>query len=201
MTQQFHYQAYILRKPKLKKDTCTPMFIEELFTIARTRKQPRCPQTDEWTKRLWYICTMNYYSTIKKNAYESILMRWMNLEPIIQSELSQKEKYKYRILVHIHGIQKDSTDEFMNRGAMEKQTQKTDVRTQRRKRLRPMETVTWKFIIPYVKQATNGNLLYDSRSSNRGSVTIQKDGMGREMEGRLRRVGTWVYLWLILVDV
>ena len=77
------------------------MFIAELFTIARTWKQPRCPSTDEWIKKLWYIYTMEYYSAIKRKAFESVLMRWMNLEPIIQSEMSQKENDKYRILTHI----------------------------------------------------------------------------------------------------
>ena len=72
------------------------MFIAALFTIARTWKQPRCPSTDEWIKKLWYIYTMEYYSAIKRNAFESVLIRWMNLEPIIQSEVSQKEKDKYR---------------------------------------------------------------------------------------------------------
>ena len=125
MTQKFHYQAYTLRKPKLKKDTYTPMFIEALFTITRTGKQLRYPQADEWIKRLCYIRTMKYYSTIKKNGYESVLMRWTKLEPIIQSDLSQKEKYKYRILVHILGIQKDGTDEFIFRAAMERHRKQT----------------------------------------------------------------------------
>ena len=80
------------------------MFIEALFTIARTWKLPRCPLTDEWIKKLWYISTMEYYSAIKRNEFESVLMRWTKLEPIIQSEVSQKEKYKYRILTHIYGI-------------------------------------------------------------------------------------------------
>ena len=66
------------------------MFITALFIIARTWKQPRCPSADEWTRKLWYIYTMEYYSAIKKNTFESILMRWMKLEPIIQSEVSQK---------------------------------------------------------------------------------------------------------------
>ena len=82
----------------------TPLFITALFTIARTWKQPRCPSTDEWIKKLWYIYTMEYYSAIKRNAFESVLMSWMNLEPIIQSEVNQKEKEKYRILTHIYGI-------------------------------------------------------------------------------------------------
>ena len=87
-------------------DICTPVFIEALFTIARTWKQPRCPSADEWIRKLWYICTMEYFSAIKKNAVESVLMRWMKLEPIIQSEVSQKEKHQYSILTCIYGIRK-----------------------------------------------------------------------------------------------
>ena len=68
---------------KIEKDTCTPMFTAALFTTARTQKQPRCPLADEWIKKLWYIYTMEYYSAIKRNTFESVLMRWMNLEPII----------------------------------------------------------------------------------------------------------------------
>ena len=80
------------------------MFIAALFTIARTWKQPRCPLTDEWRKTVWYIYTMEYYSAIKRNAFVSVLMNWMNLRPIIQSEVSQKEEDKYRVLMHIYGI-------------------------------------------------------------------------------------------------
>ena len=80
------------------------MFIAALFTIGRTWKQRRCPSTDEWIKKLWYIYTMGYYSAMKRNAFESVLMRLMNLKPIIQSEVSQKEKDKYRLLMHIYGI-------------------------------------------------------------------------------------------------
>ena len=72
------------------------MFPVALFTIARPWKQPRCPLTDEWIKKLWYICTVKYYSVIKRNAFESVLMRWMNLEPIIQSEVSKKESERER---------------------------------------------------------------------------------------------------------
>ena len=89
---------------KIERDTCIPLFIETLFTIAGTWKQPRRPSTNEWIKKLWYIYTMEYYSAIKRNAFASVLMRWMNLEPIIQSEVSQKEKYKYCTLTHIYGI-------------------------------------------------------------------------------------------------
>ena len=89
---------------RIERDTCTPMFTAALFTIARTWKQPRCPSADEWIRKLWYIYTMKYYSAIKKNAFESVLMRWMKLEPIIQSEVSQKEKHQYSVLMHIYGI-------------------------------------------------------------------------------------------------
>ena len=78
---------------RIERVTCTPVFIAALFTIARTWKQPRCLSADEWIRKLWYIHTMEYYSAVKKNAFESVLMRWMILEPIIQSELSQKEKH------------------------------------------------------------------------------------------------------------
>ena len=128
------------------------MFIAALFTIARTWKQARCPSTDEWTKKQWYIDTVEYYSAIKTNMFESVLMRWMNLEPIIQSEVSQKEKDKYRILTHIYGIQKNGTEEFIYRATMEKQRENrfTDV-GRGEERLRCMERVTWKLTLPYVK--------------------------------------------------
>ena len=80
------------------------MFIAALFIIARTWKQPRYPSADEWMRKLWYINTMDYYSSIKKNTFESVLMMWMKLEPIIQSEGSQKEKHQNSILTYINGI-------------------------------------------------------------------------------------------------
>ena len=89
---------------RTERDTCTPMFITALFIIARTWKQPWCPSADEGMRKLWYIYTMEYYSAIKKNTFESVLMRWMKLELIIQSEVSQKEKHRYSILTHIYGI-------------------------------------------------------------------------------------------------
>ena len=72
--------------------------------IARTWKQPRCSSANKWIRKLWYIYTMEYYSATKKNAFESVLIRWMKLEPIIQSEVSQKEKHQYSILTHLYGI-------------------------------------------------------------------------------------------------
>ena len=80
---------------KIERDTGFPLLTAALFTIARTWKQSRCPSTDEWIKKSRYIYTMKYYSAITRNAFKSVLMRWMNLEPIIQSEVSQKEKDKY----------------------------------------------------------------------------------------------------------
>ena len=78
------------------------MFIAVLFTIEGTHKQPRCPSTDEWIQKLWYKYTMECYSVINRNKFESV--RWVNLEPVIQSKVSQKEKNKYHILAHIYGI-------------------------------------------------------------------------------------------------
>ena len=86
---------------RIERNMRTPMFITTLFIIARTWKQPRCPSADEWIRKLWYIYRMEYYSAIKKNTFESVLMRWMKLEPIIQSEVSQKEKHQYNIPKHI----------------------------------------------------------------------------------------------------
>ena len=80
------------------------MFIAALFIIARTWKQPRCPSADEWIRKLWYIYTMEYYSAIKKDTFESVLMRWMKLESIIQSEVSQKEKHQYSKTLMLGGI-------------------------------------------------------------------------------------------------
>ena len=75
---------------RIERDTCTPMFIAALFAVARTWKQPRCPSADEWIRKLWYIYTMKCYSAIKRNTFESVLMRQTKLELIIQSEVSQK---------------------------------------------------------------------------------------------------------------
>ena len=80
------------------------MFTAALFTIARTWNQPKCPSTDKWIKKMWYIYTMEYYSDIKRNKIELFVVRWMELESVIQSEVSQKEKNKYSMLTHIYGI-------------------------------------------------------------------------------------------------
>ena len=89
------------KETRSERDTCTPMSIAALFITARTRKQPRCPSADERMGKLWYIHTMEYYAAIKKNAFESVLMRWTRLEPIMQSEVSQKDKDHCSILFHL----------------------------------------------------------------------------------------------------
>ena len=80
------------------------MFTAALFTIARTWKQPKCPSTDEWIRKMWHIYTMKYYSAIKRNGIELFVVRWVELESVIQSEVSQKEKNKYSMLTHIYGL-------------------------------------------------------------------------------------------------
>ena len=105
---------------RTERDTGTPMFIAALFTIARIQKQPRCPSADKWLRKLSYIYTMEYHSAIKKNTFQSVLMR-MNMEPIIQRAVSQKEKHQYSILTHIYGIQKDGNDDPTCKTATETQ--------------------------------------------------------------------------------
>ena len=107
---------------RTETDTCTPVFTAALFTIARTWKPPRWPSADEWERKLRYIYTMDYSAT-KKNAFESVLMRWMKLEPIILSEVSQKEKHQYSILTHIYGFRK-----MVNNDPICKTAKETDVK-------------------------------------------------------------------------
>ena len=92
------------KETRIERDTCTLTFIAALFTIAGTWMQPRCPSADEWIRKLWYIYTTEYYSAIKKNTFESVLMRWMKLEPIIQSEVSQKKPPIQFINAHIWNL-------------------------------------------------------------------------------------------------
>ena len=92
------------KKTIIQNESCTTMFTAALFTIARTWKQPKCPSTDEWIKKMWHMYTMEYYSAIKRNETELFVMRWMDLETVIQSEVSQKEKIKYRMLPYTYGL-------------------------------------------------------------------------------------------------
>ena len=103
MTPQSYSWAY-LDKALLSRDTCTRMFIAALFTIARTWKQPKCPSTDDWIQKRWYIYTMEYYSAIKKNGTMPFAATWMELENLILSEMSQKDKDKYHMISLITGI-------------------------------------------------------------------------------------------------
>ena len=93
-------------KTIIQKESCTTIFMAALFTTARTWNQPKCPSTDEWINKMWHICTMEYYSAIKRNEIELFVVRWLDLESLIQSEVSQKEKNKYCMLTHIYGILK-----------------------------------------------------------------------------------------------
>ena len=112
-------------KTIIQKDSCTPMFTAALFTIARSWKQPKCPSTDEWIKKKWYIYTMEYYSAIKRNEIGSFVETWMQLETVIQSEVSQKEKNRYCMLTHIYGIlkkKKNRSEEPRGRTGIKTQT-------------------------------------------------------------------------------
>ena len=106
------------------------MFIAALFTIARTCKQPKCPSTDEWIRKMWHIYTMQYYSAIKRNEIELFVVRWVDLESVIQSEVSQNEK-KNTVCYHIYmeSKKKNGSDEHNGRTGIKTQTQRMDLRT------------------------------------------------------------------------
>ena len=91
-------------KTIIQKESCTTMLIAALYRITRTWKPSKCPSSDEWIKKMWHIYTMEYYSAIIRNEIESFVVRWMDLESVIQSEVSQKEKNKYPMLTHIYEI-------------------------------------------------------------------------------------------------
>jgi hypothetical protein len=86
------------------KSTCPPMFIAMLFTIAKLWKQPRCPTINKWIKKMWYLYTMEFYSAMKKNENLSFVSKWMDLENIILSEISQAQKAKNRMFSFICGL-------------------------------------------------------------------------------------------------
>ena len=88
----------------IQKDTCTPMFTAALFTIARTWKQPKCPSTEEWIKKMWYVYTMEYYSAIKNKKIMPFATTWMDPEIVTLSEVSQTQKDKYHMISLICGI-------------------------------------------------------------------------------------------------
>ena len=129
-----------------------PLFAVALFTTARAWKQPRCPSTDEWIKKLWYVYTMEYYSAIKRNASEPVPMKWMNLEHILQSEVSQKEKDKYHILTHIQNVENWYLKIYLqgSNGETDMENRLVDM-GKGEERVRCMERVTWKLTLPCVK--------------------------------------------------
>ena len=91
-------------KTMIQKESRTTVFIAALFTIARTWKQPKCPSTDEWVKKMWHIYTMEYYSAVKRNEIGLFVVSWMDLEPVIQSKVSQEERNKYSTLALLVGM-------------------------------------------------------------------------------------------------
>ena len=117
------------KETRSERNKCIPMFIAALFIIARTWKQPRCPSADEWIRKHWYIYTMEYSSAIKENSFESVLMGWMKLDPIIQSEVSQKDKDQHSTLTRIYGILKDGNDNPICKTGKETQMYRTDFAT------------------------------------------------------------------------
>jgi hypothetical protein len=86
-----------------KKDTCSTMFIAALFIIASSWKEPRCPSTEEWIQKMWYIYTMEFYSAIKKNEFMKFLRKWMDLEGIILSEVTQSQRNSHNMYSLISG--------------------------------------------------------------------------------------------------
>ena len=172
-----------------KRDTCTPMFIAALFIIARTWKQPRCPSADEWLRKLWYIYNMEYYSAIKKNTFASVLMRWMKLEPIIQGDVSQKDKYQYSILMHMYGIQKDGNDNPVCRTERD-----TDVQYRLLDSVGEgeggmiQENSIETCILSSVKYIASPGWMNETSAQSWCTGRTQMDGMGRE-EGGVFRMG------------
>ena len=165
------------------------MFIAVPFTTVKTWKQPICSSTEYWIKKLWYIHTMKYYSAIKRNAFESVLMRWTNPETIIQSEVSHKEKDKYHTRTHVYGIWRDGTDEFIFRAAMEKQTYGHGEGEEREGRC--MERVTWKLDSTICKIREPVRICCMSQGTQTGA-RWQAEGWDGERDGReVREEGTW----------
>ena len=91
-------------KTMTQKDSCTPVFIAALYTIAKTWEQPKCPSTEEWLRKLWYLYTMEHYSAIKRNEITAIEATWMDLEIILLSEVSQTVRYQHQMLSLTCGI-------------------------------------------------------------------------------------------------
>ena len=151
------------------------MFIAALFTIARTWKQPRCPSSYEWIRKLWYIYTMEYYSAIKNNSFESVLMRWMKMEPIIQSEVSQKDKDQYSILTYIYMEFKKMVTITLY--AKQKKT------LWEKARVGFSENSIETSILSRVKQISSSGWMHETSVQGWCTGKIQRDGMERESGG------------------
>ena len=172
------------------------MFIAALFTTARTWKQPRCPSTDWRIKKLWYVYTMAHHSAIRRNASESVLVRWMNLEPTIQSEVSQKEKNKHCVLTQTWNLERwywwiclqGSNGDAENRL----------VHTVGKERVGWTERGALRYIHYHMqnRQPVGIRCMMQGAQTRYSVTTEEWDGVG----GRLTE-GTYVYLWLIHVDV
>ena len=166
MTQQFYSLAYTQRKPYFKK------IHSALFTIVRTWKQPKYPSTEEQIKKMWYIYIMEYYSTIKRNNCAFAEMQ-MDLETVIQCEVSQK--IKYHIISLICGIQKNYTDELICKAQIETQTQRTDVRVPGVKGGRMRQEIGMNiYTLLCIKQITNQNVLCSTGNCTPTKINLKK---------------------------
>ena len=161
------------------------MFITALFTIARTQKQPRCPLTDEWINKLWYIYTVGYYSVIKWNAFDSVLKRWMNLDPNIQSYMESRKM----VVIILQGSNGDRDIES-RLGSQGREAEGGANWAS------SIETYTW----PCVEHIANGNFPYDTGNSNLVLCDKWEQQNGEGVGGRFKREGVYVYLWLIHLD-
>ena len=178
------------------------MFNAALFAIARTWKQPSCPSADAWIKKLWYIHTVEYHSAIKANAFESVLMRWMNLEPIIQSEISQK-KDTYHILMHIYGIWRWYVWSYVQGSKGD-----TDVKNRFLDSVGEgedgmiWENSTETHAVPYVQQITSAEFAVWSRAPKASALWQSGEaGWRGSWAGGFTMEATHVYLWPIHIDV
>ena len=166
MTQQSHCWAYTPRKPELKETHVPPAFTTALLTITRTWKQPRCPSADEWIRKLWYIYTMEYYSAVKKNEFESVVMRRMKLEPIIEWSKSERETPIQYMNAYIWNLERQSWWSYM-------QDSKRDIDVKNGlldymgegKGGTIWENSVETCILLYIKQITSASLVHEAGSS------------------------------------
>ena len=163
------------------------------FTAARARKQPGCPSADKRVKKLWYITATDYYSAIKKNTFESILVRWIKLESITQSEVSQKEKQQYSILTHIHGIYKDGNDDpILRQQKRHRCKEETFGLCGRRRGGMIWEHSIETCILPYVKQMTSLSSIHETGHSKLVHLD-NPEGWGEEGGGSRVQDGGHMY--------